>query len=110
MSRCVPPRKLVHTFRFVGLAETPTLVEWTLEEAGGATRVTVVHSRFVDQKKTADSVRTSWVGILGNIKAVVETGNVPLKTRIVHGLMQTFMFMAPKNTLRENVPELREKV
>ncbi len=109
VKECVPPRKLVHTFRFVGIAETPTLVEWTLEEAGGATRVTVVHSRFVDQKKTADSVRTSWVGILGNIKAVVETGNVPIKTRVMHGLMQAFMFMAPKNTLRENVPELKEK-
>ena len=49
-----------------------------------------------------------WVDILGNIKAVVETGNVPLKTRIVHGMMSAFMFMAPKETLRENIPELRE--
>lgn len=109
VKECVPPRRFVHTFRFVGVAETPTLVEWTLEETGGMTRVTVVHSQFVDQKKTADSVRTSWVGILGNIKAVVETGNVPLKTRLIHAMMQAFMFMAPKDTLRENIPELKEK-
>jgi hypothetical protein len=105
----VPPRRLVHTVRFVGVAESPTLVEWTLEEAGGATRVTVVHSQFIDQKKTADSVRTSWVGILANFKAVIETGNVPLKTRLMHRMMQAFMFMAPKDTLRENIPELKEK-
>ncbi len=109
VKECVPPRRFVHTFSFVGLGETPTLVEWTLEEAAGSTRVTVVHSQFVDQKKTADSVKTSWVGILGNIKAVVETGNVPLGTRIKHGLMQAMMFMAPKATLRENIPELKEK-
>ena len=105
----VPPKRFVHTFRFTNLPETPTLVEWTLEEKAGVTRVTVVHSKFVDQKKTADSVRTTWVDILGNIKCVVETGTVPLKFRIIHGLMQVFMFMAPKDTLRENVAELKEK-
>jgi uncharacterized protein YndB with AHSA1/START domain len=103
-----PPRRFVHTFRFTSFPETPTLVEWQLEQRGDVTRVTVTHSRFTDQKKTADSVRTSWVDILGNIKAVIETGNVPVGTRVKHSLMQTFMFMAPKETLRENVPELRE--
>ena len=106
---CRPPTRLVHTFRFTNLTEAPTLVEWTLEEKNGATRVTVVHSKFVDQKKTSDSVRTSWTAILGNIKAVVETGNVPFKTRMMHGTMQALMFMAPKSTLRENIAELKEK-
>ena len=105
----LPPKRFVHTFRFTNLAESPTLVEWTLEEKAGVTRVTVTHSKFVDQKKTADSVRTSWVDILSNIKAVVETGNVPLKTRLIHAMMQAFMFMAPKDTLRENIAELGEK-
>jgi uncharacterized protein YndB with AHSA1/START domain len=105
----IPPRRFVHTFRFTNLPETPTLVEWNLEEKNGVTRVTVTHSKFVDQQKTADSVRTSWVDILNNIKAVVETGNVPLKTRMMLGMMSAFMFMLPKDTLRENVPELKEK-
>ena len=73
------------------------------------TRVTVVHSKFVDQKKTADSVRTSWVDILANIKAVVETGDVPFKTRLMLRMMSAFMFMLPKETRRENVPELNQK-
>ena len=104
----VPPSRFVHTFRFTNLAEAPTLVEWDLAEQGGVTRVTVTHSRFVDQQKTADSVRTSWVDILNNIKSVLETGTVPLKTRLMHGMMSAFMFMAPKETLRKNIPELRE--
>jgi len=104
----VPPRRFVHTFRFTNLPETPTLVEWNLEEHRGVARVTVTHSQFVDQKKTADSVRTSWADILNNIKAVLETGTVPLKTRLMHQMMSAFMFMAPKETLRANIPELRE--
>jgi len=104
----VPPTRFVHTFRFTNLREAPTLVEWQLQQIGALTRVTVTHSKFVDQQKTADAVRTSWVGILANIKAVVETGNVPLTTRLKHALMAAFMFMAPKETLRENVKELQE--
>lgn len=104
----LPPHRFVHTFRFTNLAEGPTLVEWDLAEKGGVTRVTVTHSRFVDQAKTADSVRTSWVDILRDIKAVVESGDVPLGTRIKLRLMSMFMFMAPKETLRENIPELQE--
>jgi uncharacterized protein YndB with AHSA1/START domain len=105
----VPPTRFVHTFRFTSFPETPTLVEWNLEEKGGVTRVTVTHSKFVDQKKTADSVRTSWEKILGNIKAVIETGNVPFSTRLMNGMLSAFIFMAPKGTLRENIPELRDK-
>ncbi len=105
----VPPTRFVHTFRFTNLAEAPTLVEWQLEQRGDVTRVTVTHSKFVDQQKTADSVRTSWVDILGNIKSVVETGNVPLGTRAKHAMMSAFMFMAPKETLRENIAELRDR-
>jgi len=104
----VPPTRFVHTFRFTNLHEAPTLVEWQLQQIGALTRVTVTHSKFMDQQKTADAVRTSWVGILANIKAVVETGNVPLTTRLKHALMSAFMFMAPKETLRENVKELQE--
>jgi uncharacterized protein YndB with AHSA1/START domain len=104
----VPPTRFVHTFRFTNLREAPTLVEWQLQQIGALTRVTVTHSKFVDQQKTADAVRTSWVGILANIKSVAETGNVPFSTRLKHGLMSTFMFMAPKETLRENVKDLEE--
>jgi len=104
----VPPTRFVHTFRFTNLNEAPTLVEWQLLQVGAMTRVTVTHSKFVDQQKTADAVRTSWAGILANIKAVVETGNVPVTTRLKHALMSAFMFMAPKETLRENVKEFRE--
>jgi hypothetical protein len=31
-----------------------------------------------------------------------------LKTRLMHRMMSAFMFMAPKGTLRQNIPELQE--
>lgn len=40
---------------------------------------------------------------------VVETGNVPIKTRRIHGMMQAFMFMAPGSTRRERIPERQER-
>jgi len=43
------------------------------------------------------------------IKAAVETGDVPLKTRLMLRMMSAFVFMLPKDTLRENAAELREK-
>jgi hypothetical protein len=49
------------------------------------------------------------VEILGNIKAVVETGTVPFMARLKLGMMSAFMFMAPKELLRENIPELNDK-
>jgi len=42
------------------------------------------------------------------VKAVLETGTVPLKARLMHRMMSAFMFMAPKGTLRQNIPELQE--
>jgi uncharacterized protein YndB with AHSA1/START domain len=50
----VPPHRFVRTFRFTNLPETPTLVEWSLEEQGGVTRVNVTRSKLVDQQKTSE--------------------------------------------------------
>ena len=104
---CDPPKRLVHTFRFTNLAESPTRVEWTLEPKGASTRVTVVHSQFKDQKETAKSVLTSWPTILNDVKAVLETGDATFGSRMRNWMMSAFAFMAPKETLIENIAELR---
>jgi uncharacterized protein YndB with AHSA1/START domain len=104
---CDAPRRLVHTFRFTNLKDTPTRVEWTLDATPSGTRVTIVHSQFKDQQETYKGVLTSWPKILGDIAAVVETGDVPLGSRIRNALMNALMFMMPKSTLRENIDELK---
>jgi uncharacterized protein YndB with AHSA1/START domain len=91
----VPPTRLVHTFRFSMEKDAPTLVVWELREAGGATRVTVTHSRFEGETRTLKSVSTSWPTILGLYKTVIETGRVPLGTRVKNGMMMGMTFMLP---------------
>ena len=91
-------RRLVHTFRFTTVDEDPTLVTWELTEAGDGCRVSVTHSHFSNQAATYKSVLTAWPAILANYKSVLESGNVPHRTRLKHGLMQAFAFMMPSAT------------
>jgi hypothetical protein len=90
-----PPTRLVHTFRFSMIDDEPTLVQWQLKPHGDGTRVTVTHSRFTGKTKTYKSVETSWPKILGLYKQLIETGKVPLGTRLSNGMMSAMSFMLP---------------
>ena len=75
---CDPPRRLVHTWQSLydeELAEEPaSRVTWELEEqAGGMTKLTLVHDQLERSPKTADNVR-GWSWILSGLKSVLETG------------------------------------
>lgn len=90
-----PPTRLVHTFRFSMIEDAPTLVEWQLKPHGEGTRVTVTHSRFAGQTKTYKSVETSWPKILRLYKQLIETGKVPVGTRLGNAVMMAMSFMLP---------------
>ena len=96
-----PPTRLVHTFRFSMESDSPTLVVWELAEKGGATRVTVTHTRFEGETRTYKSVKTSWPAILSLYKQVIETGKVPLKTRLLNGTIMSMCFILPKSARTE---------
>jgi uncharacterized protein YndB with AHSA1/START domain len=90
------PTRLVHTFAFGGMEEAPTRVAWDLKEIPGGCRVTVTHSGFPGETKTLKSVSKVWPQILGRFKSVLETGNVPMGTRIGYAMMGAMSFMMPK--------------
>ena len=74
-----PPRKLVHTWRALydeGLAaEEPSRVTWEIDEqAGGFSKLTVVHDRLESAPKTAESVAGGWALVLSGLKTLLETG------------------------------------
>lgn len=96
-----PPRKLVHTFRFSMEKDAATLVEWNLTEKNGVTTVHITHSRFEGETRTYKSVSTSWPKILGLYKSIIETGTVPLGTRITNAMMMGMSFMLPKGASTE---------
>jgi hypothetical protein len=68
--------------------------------------VIVSHTHFSNQAVTHKNVRTAWPGILAGYKSVLESGSVPFRTRIKHGLMQAFAFMMPSGTRTEAATKL----
>ena len=61
-----PPRRLSHTSR----------VTWEIEaQENGVSLLTVVHDRLEGAPKTAAGVAgTGWMGVLSNLKTLLETG------------------------------------
>lgn len=105
-----PPKRLVHTFRFSMEKDDPTLVEWNLSEKNGVTTVTVTHSRFEGETRTYKSVSTSWLKILGLYKTIIETGKVPVGTRMQNGMMMGMSFMLPKGASTEVAMQVNLKL
>ena len=97
-----PPRKLSHTYMFTTKDEPATLVTWELEASPAGCRVTVTHSGFTEAHKAPRKTAAGWKEILALLKSEIETGRIPLKTRVMYAAMDRMMFMMPKSTLAEN--------
>jgi uncharacterized protein YndB with AHSA1/START domain len=87
-----PGRRLAYSWSYpdeVGrsLAEE-TVVEWTLEESGGRTRILLVHSGFAPDAQT-DDYHLGWLAFLALLKNLVEGGAswtaATAKTRVAEG-------------------------
>ena len=98
-----PPTKLSHTYRFTQRDEPFTLVTWQLDETTDGCRVTLTHSGWTEAHHAPEKVRAGWEEILGLLKVVLETGDIPRKTKILYSIMGMMMFMMPKATRVEEV-------
>lgn len=93
-----PPTRFVHTYIMTMHTDPETTVAWDLISEDGGCRVTITHSGWTDEHRTADKTAKSWGEILGLLKSEVETGSIPLKTRITYRMMGLFSFALPKRT------------
>ena len=92
-----PPHRFSHTYRFTTWKSGgPTLVTWELKEEAGGCRVTVTHSGWTDEHDKPEKVAAGWNEILGLLKRELETGHLPLRTRVMYRLMGWFSFLLPK--------------
>jgi uncharacterized protein YndB with AHSA1/START domain len=98
-----PPRRFSHTFAFTMRKEEPSLVTWELEDTSEGCRVTLIHSGWTSQVKTHKGVLGGWREILQLLKAVLETGTVPRRTRVMYRMLNVFLFLLPKSTRVEDV-------
>ena len=101
----IEPMKLFsHTMSFTGYeGESEVHVIWQFEEVGGGVEVTLVQERLKPGSKTARDVTRGGAFILGNIKALVEKGRLPLSTRFFYSLFKVLTpLITPKRSRSEN--------
>lgn len=92
------PNKFVHTYIMTLDPDPVTVVTWELEAVDNGCRVTLTHSGWTEAHRTGDKTAAGWTEILGLLKAEVETGQIPLKTRVIYRMMGLFQFALPKTT------------
>ena len=81
-----PPNRLVirwlHDWRPELAEEGPARCTFTLEEAGPATKLTVLHEIERADSKLIEAVSGGWPKILSNLKSLLETGEVVLPEKV----------------------------
>ena len=58
----------------------------------------MTHSGWTAAHEAAEKTGAGWREILGLLKQDLETGRLPLKTRVMYTVMNWFMFMMPAKT------------
>ena len=97
-----PPRRFSHTYLFtMWKSGGPTLVTWELEPEGDGCRVTVTHSGWTEAHQDVEKQAAGWREILGLLKSDLETGTIPLKTRLLYRVMGWTSFALPASTKAE---------
>ena len=101
-----PPRRLSHTYWFTTWKSgPPTLVTWELEAEEGGCRVTVTHSGWTEEHDKPEKSGAGWEQILGLLKQELETGDIPIGSKLMYTIMGWFMFMMPKSTKAEHADD-----
>ena len=73
-------------------------MKWELAAEGTGCRVTITHSGWTDEHTTMDKTEKGWIEILELLKSQIETGSIPVKTRLTYRAMALFSFALPKRT------------
>lgn len=100
-----PPTRFVHTYIMTMERDPETTVAWDLTVEGDGCRVTLTHSGWTDVHATEDTTVKGWNEILSLLKSEIETGSLPMKTRITYKMMGLFSFVLPKRTSAEHADE-----
>lgn len=93
-----PPRLFRHTYLFAMKPEPATVVTWELTPEGNGTRVTLTHAGWTDAHTAPEKHEAGWNEILALLKSELESGDIPLKTKIVYTLQGMFAFALPRTT------------
>lgn len=99
-----PPNRFVHTHRFTRHDDPVCIVSYDLKPVQGGIEVTLTVDDLPLGTKTADEMQRGGDFILGNLKAIVESGRPPLGTRLMYAMFGMLEFVLPKRCRAENWP------
>jgi hypothetical protein len=99
-----PPTRFAHTFKFTQLDDPECEVIYDLKQLPTGVECTLTVDRMPVGTKTAKEMQSGGDRILGLLKSIVETGKIPLGTRILYAMMDKMSFMLPQSLRSENWP------
>jgi uncharacterized protein YndB with AHSA1/START domain len=99
-----PPHRFTHTHRFTQHDDPVCKVTYELRPVTGGVEVTLTVDDVPVGTKTATEMQRGGMFILGNLKAIVETGRPPLATRLMYAAFGALEFVLPKKTKSANWP------
>ncbi|HEX4859182.1 MAG TPA: SRPBCC domain-containing protein [Usitatibacteraceae bacterium] len=99
-----PPTRFAHTFKFTQFDDPECEVIYDLKQLPAGVECTLTVERMPVGTRTAKSMQDGGGKILNLLKAVVETGRVPLGTRLLYAMMDRMLFMLPKSLRAQNWP------
>jgi uncharacterized protein YndB with AHSA1/START domain len=99
-----PPRRFAHTHRFTQHDDPPCVVRYELKPVGSGVEVTLTVVGLPEGTKTAKSMASGGHMILNSLKALAETGTLPLGTRLMYWVFEHMEFVLPARTKTEHWP------
>ena len=99
-----PPHRFAHTHRFTGYDDPICKVTYDLKPVTGGIEVTLTVDDLPLETKTAKEMQKGGMFILNNLKSIVETGGLPLGTRLMYGMFKYLEFVLPAKAKVEHWP------
>ena len=99
-----PPRRFVHTHRFVQHDDPVCRVTYELRPVDGGIEVTLTVDDLPIGTKSANEMQRGGDFILANLKSTVETGRPTLMARLMYGVFGAMEFVLPARTRSEHWP------
>jgi uncharacterized protein YndB with AHSA1/START domain len=90
-----PPRRFAHTHKFCTLDDPVCRVTYELKPVAGGVEVTLAVDDMPMGTSTEKRMMKGGDFILGNLKAIVETGRPPLGTRLMYAMFGVMEFILP---------------
>jgi len=99
-----PPHRYVTTFKFTRFDDPPCKITYELKEVTGGTEFVMTLDDLPPGTVTAKQMVQGGTLIINTLKSLVETGKLPLGTRVLYGMFALMGPLAPKKTRVENWP------